>query len=523
MKQQPSHPRGECMPLLSRGEPHDPRQAALRPVTLVLYAPFGDDATLSRYPGGSSLALEAHPLFKSLADVAGHGVNVCALIDRVDDDSWLLEARAFGPLRKRSVWKQHMGSPRALAGLLTHVAARHPGTALVLAMEGHGAGYVPEMDMSRLGAEDITRNGTQSLSWSLRGDLAGGTTVQDPTGAPLLPMGCPMLPMGCPMLPGGQLPLSTWGIGHALALAVDPLRTHRCSLEVIHFNNCFNMSLELLHTVAPYAAFAAAYNNYNFFSAGRAYPSVFAQLKAAGHADGGQLATWFSEANRSALAALPQPHPTVGGVVALRRLPAISAALDQLSLALIAALPARRAEIAKAVKAAQQYDTGASFELDVPDSLTDVASLAAALRDGAFDPSVSAAAGHLAQSCQGIKVYGERGKPWVAPDETWDFSASSLAMNIYLPDPNLEGLYDWRAPFYLQKVPGAMPAQPRVIDFLAQTHWVDFLIKYHDATPFKGLKAVRVPEFPVAVFPEDPRDPVVEKPPRGGRVSATAV
>jgi hypothetical protein len=72
-----------------------------------------------------------------------------------------------------------------------------------------------------------------------------------------------------------RLPLSTWGLGEALRRA---LAAGVPAPQVIHFNNCFNLSLELMHTVSPYAGYATAYGNYNFFTAGETYPAVFEAL-----------------------------------------------------------------------------------------------------------------------------------------------------------------------------------------------------------------------------------------------------
>ena len=56
----------------------------------------------------------------------------------------------------------------------------------------------------------------------------------------------------------------------------------------------------------------------------------------------------------------------------------------------------------------------------------------------------------LKDALVGIKVYGSpEEQPWVAAGTniTWDFSADALAMNIFLPDPLLRGLWDWRSPY----------------------------------------------------------------------------
>ena len=72
-------------------------------------------------------------------------------------------------------------------------------------------------------------------------------------------------------------------------------------------------------------------------------------------------------------------------------------------------------------------------------------------------------------------------------------------MNIFLPDPDLSGLWDWRSPFYLAvDAESDRPlVQPHVIDFLKVTDWVDFIKELHRDVPFVGLLAAVIPTFPV--------------------------
>jgi hypothetical protein len=76
-------------------------------------------------------------------------------------------------------------------------------------------------------------------------------------------------------------------------------------------------------------------------------------------------------------------------------------------------------------------------------------------------------------------------------------------MNIYLPDPDLSGTLDWRAPYYFNKQPKALPAQPEVVDFLQKTAWVDFILAYLKGVRFAGLRAPVIPTFPLADKPGD--------------------
>ena len=480
-------------------------------VLLVVYAPFGTDEVLSSFPDGASADLSQHPLYMALIDVAAQGTHVVALIDRVQEDTVLVQIEAGKPesARTTSRWKQDMASPNTLAGLLQQAHAAHPTAAVVLALEGHGAGYLPEIDRRQLTQQNLTHLGKEPIVWQISPPESGSPVL--PMGAPILPMGAPILPMGAPILPTNHMPLSTWGIGHALKMAND---AGVPKLAVIHFNNCFNMAVELMHTVAPHAEFATGYPNYNFFTSGESYPGVFKRLRLHGPVTPQVLAQWFAEANHKMLSDKGN-HPTTGSVVQLSRMQEIADRVDDLSDALLAELntaasSAARADVVErlrtAIKAAQQFDAGNSdFVLETPDQLTDLMSLAAALQDPllAFNPlTVLPAAKALQDALAGMRQYGDNERPWLVPDDSgirWDFSSQNLAMNILLPDPDLRGLWDWRSPFYLAvDAESDRPlVQPHVIDFLKITDWVDFIKEYHREVKFAGLLPASIPVFPV--------------------------
>jgi len=489
-------------------------------VLLAVYAPFGSDETLSTYPDGRSQTLAQHPLYQGLLKVAAQGIHVAALIDRAQDDTWLVEIEAGKPAEARvsSRWKQDMAAPATLAGLLRHAHQSHPTAAIVLALEGHGAGYLPEIDRRQLSIANLTRNG--AFEWRI-GLEAGAPILPTgspllPTGSPLLPTGSPLLPTGSPLLPTNHMPMSTWALGAALKSALE---AGVPKLSVIHIDNCFNMSTEVLHTVAPYAEYATGYPNYNFFTAGEGYPAVFSRLGQQGVSSAQELAHDFAEGNRRILEGKGN-HPTLGCVVRLARMHAITEAVDDLADALLAALrgapdaAARQTvvqRIRSAIVLAQQFDTDASFRLETPDQLTDLFSFANALLNFDFRPHpVHPAARSLKDALQGIKAYGSNDQPWVAAGSgvTWNFSSPYLAMNIFLPDPLLRGLWDWRSPFYLEvnPDPSLPPVQPHIIDFVKVTDWVDFIIEYHkDSKEWVRLLPAKIPEFPVFNASFDPK------------------
>jgi hypothetical protein len=486
------------------------RKMTNKNTVLVVFAPFGTDEELSTFPDGKSLLLSKHPLVIALGEVARTGVHVVALIDRVDNDSILIEIPGGNPKGAvaTSCWKQDMSSPRSLAGLLERAAKCHKGADIVLALEGHGAGYLPEIDTRKITHENLTKTAGGPVRWELNPTGTPGKAPVLPMGAPVLAMGAPVLPMGAPVLPTNHLPMSTWGLGEALRLA---RRRGVPTLRVVHLDNCFNMSAELLHTLMPHAEFASGYANYNFFTAGVPYPAVFQAMQRQGGFTAEQLARAFAKGNGDLLDAKGN-HPTVGGTVKLSRMKDVAARIDRLADVLIAAMVGAGAgraalvgRIEQAIRRAMQYDTNGDFVLDVPDQMTDLMGFAAHLQDAdlAFDPAtVVPAAKALQAALAAVKQYGANDRPWLVPDASpirWNFSERTLAMNILLPDPTRQGLWDWRTPFYMNvDAENDDPkVQPHVIDFLKATDWVDFLREYHKDTPFVGLLPALIPDFPV--------------------------
>jgi hypothetical protein len=485
-----------------------PIDSPLRAQDLVLavHAPFGTDEALSTFPDGQLHSPLDHPLSRYLAEVARSGVEVVALLDLQSSGTWFVHVPAGRPADSTaaSLGRLDMADPESLTHLLSLAREAAPRRAVILTLEGHGAGFLPDLDKTAFTFDNFTGGG--AVQWRL-GGLPGasqGSAPFDDQGKPLVGEGAPVLPIGGPTLPTNHAAISTYGLGHALSSA---RQLEGVEIPVLHLNNCFNMSVELLHTVSPYAEYATGYCNYNFFTAGEAYPAVFARLAKAGAATSEELARWFAEENHRVL--LENGHePTVGCSVALSRMRDIVERVDDLSDALLAALrtaspserPVTVAKIQKAIEHAQQYDSRSDFVLEVPDELTDLDSLATELMQQEFGPfKVHAAADALRVALSGIKVYGDKGTPWMSPGSVWNFHAKNLAMNIFLPDPMRKGLWDWRSQYYLDVNPDPQKAavQPHIIDFVKITDWVDFLIEYHRDTAFVGLLPAAIPEFPV--------------------------
>ncbi len=493
------------MPTLPALHALDAKQqsAASEGVVFAVYAPFGTDEVLSTYPGTKRVPIERQALVRALQKVAGMGVHVVALIDLYDDDTYVVEIPAGAPQQMQitSSWKEDMASPRALAGFLRHVHARHPCAALVLALEGHGAGFLPEIDLNRITA--AAASGSGQYQWQLGGD---GAQVVPAPNSPALPVISPVLPVISPVLPATRLPISTWGLGWALAQAQ---KAGAQRPAVIHFDNCFNMSVELLHTVAPHADYATGYANYNFFTAGSAYPRVFRRLRQSRRpVTADMLAKWFAAENAVGLRAKGN-HPTVGATIRLADMGKLSKAIDRLADELLTLLAGadRRAQrdlIQAAAMAAQQYDTEGDYKLDPPDQITDLGGFATQLQ-ARFAPNtgVNVAAGKVLDALRGVWQYGDFERPWPDENQIWDFRDSRLGVGILFPDPALQGNFDWRTPYYLSgKVdPAKPPAHRAVIPFLADRAtgsppWVRFIVEYHRGEPFRGFLRARAPEFP---------------------------
>ncbi|MBL8306583.1 MAG: hypothetical protein JNM33_07790 [Rubrivivax sp.] len=535
-------------------------------VLLAVYAPLGTDEALSRYPNENPAApiapIEQQALVKALQATAAEGVNVCALVDVFDDDSYLVEIPAFRPaaMSVMSTWKQDMSDRHALTAFLRRAHQRFPCDALVLAIEGHGGGFVPDIDYGRITPASVTQvvGGTQRVRWvqtaslvtveadpaALPRQMISPTLASAERGAPAetrtptprdgmsppLQMVSPTLQMVSPTLPPGRLPMSTWAYGEALRLAI---KAGVPKPVVIHFNNCFNASTELLHTVAPFAGFASAYANYDFFTAGAAYPCVFRNLRLAGTATAEQLARWFVKENGELLRHKGN-HPIIGATVRLSRMAGVTDKLAQLSRKLTAALRSSTGEavrdtVAQAARDAQHYDTVPGYVLKVPDQFIDVGSFARALALGfaASDPDIAAAAEAVRVAASGLWQWGDDDWPWMGRDPSirYDFRDTQLGLNIFFPDPGLDGIWDWRSPYYLSGTvdPAKPPAHRHVIPFLADVAgrspaWVEFIVEYHNTTKFKGFHPPQPFVFPVFNRKFDPKaDGNGPKPPTTGK------
>ena len=481
-------------------------------VVFAVYAPFGSDPVLSGFPDNKRKSIRRYPLIKHLLDVARQGVHVSALVDLRHDDTHLIEIPAFEPKAMviYSAWKQCMSAPQSLAGFLRRTHQRFPCSTLVLALEGHGAGYLPEIDGSLITPQSTSGGGT--VQWRIGGDSS--EPVDAGTGAPVLGVAVyPELPVESPEVMAISLPMSTWALGFALRSAVKDGVPRPA---VIHFNNCFNMSVEVLHTVAPYADFATGYANYNFFTAGETYPAVFKALRQqfahTGPVSREQLARWFAQKNGALLNA-KKNHPSVGATIALRRMSGVIAALNDLAKELIDALKSAggngvRDHVKAAVSDAQQYDTEQGFALQVPDQLTDLADFAAQLMRQFTSGAIHDKADKLAKALANVWQYGDFDRPHVDETQIWDFRNQRLGVNVFFPDPGIEGLWDWRSPYYMKNTLASEahkpPAQGGVIDFLSDSSgrspWVKFLIEYHRVPvnpPRIVLLRAKPPLFPI--------------------------
>lgn len=504
-----------------------PAQRVIAPMynhTLVVFAPFGTDPKLARYSGTDRPAtgLESHALFRALTLVARNGVNVCAYIDLEPGDgrTWHVWAPAFSrTLNVRMAAKIVMESPYALSHLLDLARESYPGTRLVLALEGHGTGFMPHLNRDALTTDIATDGGKAGrLRWRITGQTARLVREDSSSSSPpLLGMGCPVLPFGSPFAPRNHFPLSTAGLQLALN---DNLRLSNQKLAAVHLNNCFNMSIEVLDSIQPYAEFATGYPNYNFFTGGLAYPAVFGRTGAT--PTSGEIARRFAERNG---AALPAGHPTAGCTIDLARMPDVTRQFEGLARSLTAALrssrpdaPARKVTAEKIRRAlaevtVRHYDSVGDFRLDAQDELVDVRSFARACIRAEVDGAVKTAAGKLDAALGTLQVYGESGRPTVASDATWNFEGKELTMNVLCPDPQLLGLWDWRSAFYLHDPSDSRQrkVQPQQIQFMKKTGWRDFIIAYHEHLAFERrdltIRAPFIPDYPVCEKPANPNGP----------------
>lgn len=486
---------------------HDTEDPSLahHAITLAVYAPL--DKEMSHYPTQRDQLpdINASNVVLGLFEVSKKNVHVTALIDRTENCSWEIDIPPGGPVQVKRLNKiDDMSNPKHLSNLVHRAMTVNASAQVVLCLEGHGAGYVPDVDADRLTEQAMAALSPDSVvRWQLPDEPL------TPDGRPILPMTHPVSDV-TPAKAADLGVLSTWGIGQALGSARALPDVEKRKIAVIHFNNCFNMAVEVLHTVEPHAHYAVGYMNYNFFSACESYPGVFEALRAMSNPRISDLAKLFAEHNRQVLAPSSagenNENPTTGAVIALRRMPGIAAAIDAFAHELIAALRGNILLIKGAIKDSQQYDTGgdgsdsagSKWILEVPDQLTDIRHFAKLMSERAKSiPNLAAAAHTLYEALDGIKQYGEEGKPWVGGGAHWSFKDAPLAMSIFCPDPSLTGLWDWRAPYYLL---GDEPTLQNVIPFFASNAsnaWVQFIIEYHRNVPLVKYLPIEIAKYPM--------------------------
>lgn len=452
------------------------------PIVFAVYAPFGTDDRLSQ---------QADPFISNLAATAVPGfVHIVALVDN-KNATRLIEI-TDGSLQETCLSKRDMGDPQTLIDFMAYVQAAHPSTRVVLSLEGHGGGYIPDVDPSEI----------KPTKWSTPtsdGDIPLQAT---PTAKGLEPP----LPMGSPELSGQEL-MSTYDLYEALD-HITLSGTNKIDLLVL--NNCFNLSVEVLATVAPFAEYAVGYPNYNFFSKGVPYQEVFS-----GETENTptlEFAQKFAVTNRAYLHSIstpPNEHPTIGGVVTLTQMYTITAYIDVLARELITAVNQGFSEnIALAIETSQKYDTTScqedmhpEFELGVPDAFTDLHDFAGKLMEtfsGISASGVYTAAQDLYNATRNIQVYSDGGlHPWVHQDLDyfWEFP-SQLSLNIFLPIPNHHDFWDWRTLFYVG-APNRHANGLNTIDFVRTNHWREFLVTFYAQDDFAGIMRPCVPPAPL--------------------------
>jgi hypothetical protein len=141
----------------------------------------------------------------------------------------------------------------------------------------------------------------------------------------------------------------------------------------------------------------------------------------------------------------------------------------------------------------------------VPDQLVDIGSFAVQLQaQFPATDEIAKKAVLLQTAVAGVWQYGDFERPWLDETRIWDFRKTYLGLNILLPDPALQGVWDWRSPYYLagKADPKAPPAHRHVIPFLADVgkqrpRWVEFIVEYHREVKFLRFLPAIAPFFPV--------------------------
>ena len=88
------------------------------------------------------------------------GIPVRTLAARLYTDELPALLKQFPPGKTAPTMRTPDGvvAPETIA-IAEELASRHPEAAMVLCLEGHGAGFLPDIDRTRLNARQVTREG----------------------------------------------------------------------------------------------------------------------------------------------------------------------------------------------------------------------------------------------------------------------------------------------------------------------------------------------------------------------------
>lgn len=406
-------------------------------------------------------------------------VTVLLLVDGLGEENTELLLIKDGTITETTVVEDVWGvqeldtaDPATLSWFLTYARKTYPASKVVVSLLGHGLALAPELDF---------------------GDTAQAATVDRLATATKNTF--PALPREWEDTPNDVTDnsyMSTTDVGKALMAATD---NGANPFDVIYFDQCFQGNLDALYEVYSAAKIFVASPNYAWLVA--AYDKYIVGFSPNMNAE--ELALNIINPYQNTL---DRRHPNSIFAIRGSAIPQIGAAVSMLGDALTAAVNDGQTErIANAVRRSSYVDTTQcgrqNLQLGPPDELIGIESFGQALKsEFAVDDryGVTAALDQLQQTMGSITKQVRSGKPYLAPDEFWDYRDT---LTIVAPLPrNAPSAAAWRASIYRADAPFTAtwtldPTQPLTVTeslaFAKAGRWDDFLgTWFQNLTPTVG-------------------------------------
>lgn len=387
-------------------------------------------------------------------------------------------------LRKFGLLEVDSGRPEILGGFLKHSRDRYPAKVNIVTIIGHGTGPIPTFEWLPDSSSGANANqmaeGVPSSARKI--PHIPQTIPYTPQTIPYTPQTIPYTPQTIPYTPSNtheDAVMSTPQLGQALLAATDQGQK---PFDLLFLDHCFNGNLDVLYEFHAAARVFIASPNYAWLIA--PYAKYIDQIK---RKDGPEIVAHKIIHRYQSL--LDSSYPNAIFWLHGKTVVKIASHVDNLAEALIRAVDlGQDGLILTAVRASKFVDTQGSrgeMNLGRGDELVGAGSFARNLmaqfkkRDAA---GVYKAAAGLLKTLEEVHVLSISGRPYIAPDQVWDYDDSITLLAPRRRD--LSGGMVWRASLYKPQTPlvtslGSRPEMTvnlvRNLKYVSEGKWQTFI------------------------------------------------